>query len=116
MAFPTGRPCLWLLIIQSLYSNFVTSIFVSFKLVAPKNFWMDPTCIHKGFTPSMAQESLDIAGHGARRLVNLNDNYQAWVFDLLFKDVRDFRLLSNGWTEAWNVVGKHKHISAVLSL
>ena len=60
----------------------------------------------KGFTPTAVQESLDIAGHGSRRLLNLHDNYQAWVYNLLFKSPRYFSVMDDTDTEAWNVVGK----------
>ena len=106
MAFCPGRPCLWLLIIHLLCSTPVTSIAINLNLNAPKTFWVDQSCISKGFTPATAQESLDIAGHGSRRLLNLNDNYQAWVYNLLFKSERDFSVMDDTDTEAWNVVGK----------
>ena len=106
MAVRTGRPYLWLLIIQLLCSSSVISLYIEFSLEAPKNFWVDPTCISKGFTPATAQDSLEIAGLGSRRLLNLHDTYQAWVFNFLFKSQRKFALLDNSDTETWNVVGK----------
>lgn len=49
---------------------------------------------------------MQIASLGARPLLNLNDQYQEWVFNLLFKIERDFSVLTNDDTEAWNLVGK----------
>lgn len=106
MAFRAGRPYLWLLIFHLLCSSSVTSLYINFNLQAPKTFWVDQSCISKGFTPVTAQESLDVAGHGSRRLLNLHDDYQAWVYNFLFKSERDFSILDDADTEAWNVVGK----------
>ena len=92
----------------------MTSIAIGFNLAkdAPKTFWVDQSCVPKNFTPATAQESLDVAGHGSRRLLNLHDNYQAWVYNLVFKSERDFTL-DDTESEAWNVVGKQM---AALSL
>ena len=49
---------------------------------------------------------MQMATLGARRLVNLNDQNQGWVYNLLFKSERDFSILNEGDTGAWNVVGK----------
>lgn len=107
MTFRAGRPYLWLLIIHLLCSSSVTSIWIDFRdIKRPATFWVDQSCITKGFTPATAQESLDIAYQGSRRLINLGDDYQAWVFKLLFKSERDFSLFDNADTDAWQAVGK----------
>lgn len=53
---------------------------------------------------------MQIATLGARRLLNLNDEYQGSVFDLLFKTERDFSIFTNEDTEAWNLVGKQSPV------
>lgn len=103
MPFCTGRPCLWPLIL-SLCLTSVTSL--NFIQDSPKTWWVDGSCIQKRFTPITARETFQIATLGARRLLNLNDQNQGWVFNLLFKSERDFSILAEGDTEAWNVVGK----------
>lgn len=104
MAFLTHRPCLWPLILF-LCSTPVTS-FRPIITTGPTTFWVDQTCIQKGFTPVAAQESLDMSFLGSRRLLNLNDQYQAWVYNLLFKQPRDFQLENDEFSNAWDVVGK----------
>lgn len=48
-----------------------------------------------------------MATRGARRLLNLNDQYQAWLYEnLLFKKRRDFSLIDARPTQVWDVVGK----------
>ena len=55
---------------------------------------------------------MQIATLGARRLLNLNDEYQGEVFELLLKTERDFAILTNENTEAWNLVGKQLPVLA----
>ena len=105
MDFRTARSRLWPLILL-LCSSPATSLLINFDLKAPKTFWVDNSCFQKGFTPVTAGESLAIAGHGSRRLLNLNDEYQAYVFELIFQNAPDFSLMDNAYTEAWNVVGE----------
>ena len=112
MTSRNSRPDLWLLIL-SLYLTSVTSISINFEYASPKTFWVDQSCIQKGFTPVTAQESLDMATRGARRLLNLDDDYQDWLFELLFKVHRDFRLLDGIETETWNVVQVEGWIGAM---
>lgn len=99
----TGRLCL-LPLILSLCLTSVTSL--SFIQDSPKTWWVDDNCIRKGFTPVTARETFQIATLGAKRLLNLDDQNQGWVFNLLFKSERDFSILTQGDTEAWSVVGK----------
>ena len=107
MTFRAGRPYLWLLIIHLLCPSSVTSVYLNFRDVEkPENFWVDQSCISRGFTPVTAQESFDIARQGSRRLLNLDDDYQGWVFDFLFKTARDFGLFNDQLTDAWEVVVK----------
>ena len=103
MALSTARPRLWSLLIF-LSSTYVTAIKLNWGLESPKNFWMDGSCIRRGFTPVTAQESLDMASRGAKRLLNLNDNNQGFIYRLLFKEDRDFEIFTDRETQAWDVV------------
>ena len=105
MTLSAARTWLWAHVLL-LCATSVTSLNVNWNIQAPKNFWMDQSCLNKGITPTVAQESLDIALLGARRLVNLDDDYQGWIYSLLFKAVRDFALMNDDDTETWNVVGE----------
>lgn len=106
MTFRIGPPYLCLLIL-SLYSASVTALILDFEFTAPASYWVDQSCIEKGFPPSTARESLLMATRGARRLLNFNDAYQAWLFRLLFKVPRDFGLFGEDPESlAWNVVGE----------
>ena len=110
MAFRTGYPCLWTLILL-LCSICVTCIRINPDYNnSPKTYWVDQSCISKGFTPITAGESVHMANRGARRLLNELDDYQGWVFELLFKRQRDFSLSDDSETRAWNVVGKQSPV------
>lgn len=84
----------------------MASIFINFETEAPTTFWVDNSCLRRGFTSSTIQESLNIAKRGASRLLNLNDDYQGWVFENLFKVAREFSVTNEELTPAWNAVGK----------
>lgn len=105
MAWPAARPWLGFLTIL-LCSTSVTSLKLIFGLESPKNFWVDQSCMQKGFTPVTVQESLNLASRGGKRVLNTQDDYQGWVFQLLFKQERDFRIFDDDETQAWDVVGK----------
>ena len=105
MALTAAHTWFWAHVLL-LCATSVTSMRINFNIEAPKTFWVDKTCIQKGFSPTTAQESIDIALLSAHRLVNLNDDYQAFIYNLLFKAVRDFGLEDDSWTETWNVVGE----------
>ena len=107
MALPTARSSLWPLVLVILFrSTAVTSLQIRFALDSPKTFWIDGSCERKGFTPNHAQESLHLASRGANRLINLYDDYQAWVFKLLFKQDRDFGIYDYSPSMAWDLIGK----------
>ena len=106
MPFRIGPPYLCLLIL-SLCSASATALILDLESNAPTSYWVDQSCIQKGFPPSTARESLLMATRGARRLLNLNDAYQAWLFRLLFKVPRDFSLFDeDAESLAWDVVGE----------
>lgn len=104
--FRLGGLYFWPLFLTLLYVTSVTSIFINFETEAPTTFWVDSSCLRRGFTSTSVQESLNIAKRGASRLLNLNDGYQGFVFQLLFKVARDFRVMGEEWAPAWNAVGK----------
>ena len=105
MASPTARFWLWPLVLL-LCSTSVTSFRINYPRDTPKTFWVDASCEGKGFTPAQAQESLLLASRGANRLINLYDDYQAWVYKLLFKEERDFSINDYFVLMAWDVIGK----------
>lgn len=97
--------CFWPPIL-TLYLTSVTSIFVNCEVEAPKTFWVDQSCLLKGFTSATVQESLNIATHGSSRLLNLSDRYQRFVCEMLFKRLRNLSVETDEETAAWLVVGK----------
>lgn len=103
MALHFGRPCLYPLLFL-FHSICVSSLNINFFENPPRTYWIDDTCIRKGLTPAAAPESLRMAARGASRLLNINDEYQEYVYALLFKQARDFALENNDATEAWNVI------------
>lgn len=83
---------------------------------SPKTYWVDQSCVQKGFTPVVVQESFKIAARGSSRLLNRNDNYLAWVFQLLFKTERDFSIPSGedtGITVTWEAVGEQLPVLSI---
>ena len=97
--FCIGGLCFWPLIL-TLYLTSVTSIFVNCEVEAPKTFWVDQRCLLKGFTSATVQGSLNVATHGSSRLLNLSDRYQRFIYQLLFKRVRDFSVETDEETAA----------------
>ena len=80
---------------------------------SPKTYWVDQSCIQKGFNPVAVQESFRVAARGSSRLLNRNDNYLAWVFQLLFKTARDLTLPSDGITVTWEAVGEQLRLLSI---
>ncbi len=103
--FRIGGLCFGPLIL-ALYITSVTSMFVNFEFEAPKTFYVDTSCLLRSFTSTTVQESLNIAKRGAGRLLNLNDDYQGFVFQLLFKIARDFSVEDEVERPAWTAVGE----------
>lgn len=115
MAFHFGRQYLCPLTkLLLLYSTSVTSLHISNYENAPKYYSVDPSCSQRfAFTPVTARESVEIAARGSRRLLNLNDAYQAFVFNLLFKQTRNFQESNWDYSEAWSVVEVEGWIGAM---
>lgn len=99
------RLCLYSLIL-SIYTTSITSLFIDFNAGQPATFWVDQSCLLKGFTSTTVQESLNIATRGSYRVINRNDGYQGWLFQKLFKVARVFNVDPTEDTVAWVVVGE----------
>ena len=96
---------LWPLVVLFFYSTLVDSVRTD-PTGIPQTYWIDTTCLRKGFSKKSVEESLSVAVSGALRLMNQEDGNQAFVFQKLFgrqRDTRVFNGVSNSPT--WRVVG-----------